>query len=260
MRGVLRFADAHSESFPDFSGGPLLSIVRESEKRDIQESTGGIRLEHDANHWLSYSAQAALQHRSERRSAPPVFAAADSPLPAVPGEPDTRERYLRYSLALAATFHLSEDIDLSVAGSTYREDGKNRGDLFFGAPIAGGADFDRDRIVGSTSTEVLWATPLGIHLQAGLRIELPEGRSQEFLPRVGVSYPIEATGTTLQAAWGRGFKLPSFFSLASPLAGNRDLRPERNRGLDASIVQDLFDQRASLRLTFFDIDVARPSI
>ncbi len=256
LRGTFRHANGRSTAFPDFSGGPRLAIARRREQRRIDESAGGLRFEHALGERLSYSAHIGAQQRREQRNAPAVLSANDAAIPAVPGEPDTRERYLRYSINATTTVALTDDLDLSVGGGAYREDGRSRGDLDFGLPLPNGADFDLDRIIGSAATELFWTTPFGLRLQAGLRVELPEGRSEELLPRVGASYTLERTATTFQATWGRGFKMPSFFALASPIAGNRDLRPERNRGLDASIVQGLFDERISLRLTYFDIDVA----
>ncbi len=257
LRGTVRFADSRSSGFPDFSGGDQLSVNRELEARDTEELSGALVLAHDLSERLRYSARFNVHRRREIRNTPAVFASPDEGFAAVPGEPETRQRYLRYSLALNGTAELTDDIDLTIGGDAYREDGRSRGEVDFGIPIPGiDANFDIDRIVVAPFTEIFWATPIGINLLAGLRVDLPESRSEEFLPRVGASYTVPHADTTLRASWGRGFKLPSFFALASPLAGNRNLRPERSKGFDLTVEQPLFDNRVDVRLSYFNIDVA----
>ena len=70
-------------------------------------------------------------------------------------------------------------------------------------------------------------------------------------PRVGVSYTMAATNTTLRANWGEGFKVPSFFSLSDPIVGNPDLQPETSRSIDAGVTQALWDNRFTLSVTYF---------
>ncbi len=251
LRGTFRYSDAHTESFPDFSGGKDQAINREREKRDIQELDAGLRLEHAPTERFHYSLRTMLHRRFERRDTPAIFSAPGEV--EVPAEPDTRERYLRYGLQLQGTVEVIDDLNVTIGSDLYREDGKSRGDLEGFLP--GGADIDIDRMVTSPFTEIHWTTPIGVVLLAGLRVDLPESRSEEFLPRVGASYEVEQTDTKLQASWGRGFKLPSFYALARPIVGNPDLRPERSNGFDASVRQSLWDDRLNARLTYFDIDV-----
>jgi outer membrane cobalamin receptor len=60
-----------------------------------------------------------------------------------------------------------------------------------------------------------------------------------------------ATNTTLRANWGKGFKVPSFFSLSDPIVGNPDLKPETSRSIDAGVTQALWDNRVTLSATYF---------
>ena len=91
----------------------------------------------------------------------------------------------------------------------------------------------------------------GLLLQGGVRVDFPEGFDTEVSPRVGASYTFAATGTTLRGSWGKGFKLPSFFSLGHPLVGNADLQPEISRSVDGGITQVLWEKRVSLSVTYF---------
>lgn len=251
LRGTLRFSDVRTASYPDFSGGKEGAINRERELRDIEELTAGLRLEHAPTDRFHYSLRTYMYRRREQRQVPAVLSAPG--MIEVPAEPDTRERYLRYALQAQGTLELIDDLDLTVGSDIYQEDGHSRGDLEGFLP--GGADIDIDRHVTSPFAELYWSTPIGVDFLAGLRVDFPEGRSEEFLPRVGASYEIEPTETTLQASWGRGFKLASFFALARPIVGNPDLRPERSNGFDVSVRQSLWEDRLNARLTYFQIDV-----
>ena len=66
-------------------------------------------------------------------------------------------------------------------------------------------------------------------------------------------YAIAATGTTLRASYAEGFKAPSLFQLQSDF-GNQLLRPERSKGWDAGITQDLVDGRLQASATYFRRD------
>ena len=47
--------------------------------------------------------------------------------------------------------------------------------------------------------------------------------------RAGARFDL-GSGLALKAAFGTGFKAPSFYALANPFVGNRDLRPEKSEG------------------------------
>lgn len=66
-------------------------------------------------------------------------------------------------------------------------------------------------------------------------------------------YAIAATGTTLRASYAEGFKAPSLFQLQSDF-GNRLLSPERSKGWDAGITQDLVEGRLQASAAYFRRD------
>lgn len=66
-------------------------------------------------------------------------------------------------------------------------------------------------------------------------------------------YAIAATGTTLRASYAEGFKAPSLFQLQSDF-GNQLLQPERSKGWDAGITQDLVEGRLQASATYFRRD------
>lgn len=63
-------------------------------------------------------------------------------------------------------------------------------------------------------------------------------------------YAISQTRTTVRASYAEGFKAPSLFQLQSDY-GNQLLQPERSKGWDAGITQDLVDGRLQASATYF---------
>jgi vitamin B12 transporter len=62
-----------------------------------------------------------------------------------------------------------------------------------------------------------------------------------------------SSGTRLRASAGRSVKEPTFFENYAQgfVRGNPDLEPERAKAWDAGAEQDLFDERVTMRATFF---------
>ena len=88
-------------------------------------------------------------------------------------------------------------------------------------------------------------------MNAGVRIDFPEGFNKEVSPRVGVSYTIKQTGTRLRANRGEGFKLPSFFALGNSIVGNPALLPETSTSYDAGLSQPLWGGQAEVDISYF---------
>ena len=123
--------------------------------------------------------------------------------------------------------------------------------LLFGRSVVP-ASFDLSRSIGGPFAETTWDCACGLVFQAGLRGDFPTGASPEATPRVGASYRIPDTDAVLSANWGEGFKLPSFFSLANPIVGNPNLKPERSQGFDAGIRYSAWSRRLTINVTYFD--------
>ena len=82
-------------------------------------------------------------------------------------------------------------------------------------------------------------------------MDLPQHFDAEVSPRVGVTYILAATQTTVRVNWGEGFKLPSFFALSHPLVGNPALVPETSQSIDVGISQAWWGQRGTVGVTYF---------
>jgi vitamin B12 transporter len=70
--------------------------------------------------------------------------------------------------------------------------------------------------------------------------------------RIASAVRIDASGSKLRATWGTGFKAPTLFQLFDPEFGSADLDPERSRGWDAGIEQELASGRTRITATWFD--------
>ena len=70
--------------------------------------------------------------------------------------------------------------------------------------------------------------------------------------RIATAARIASSGTKLRATWGTGFKAPSLFQLFDPVFGSPELDPERSRGWDAGIEQELAAGKVWLAATWFE--------
>lgn len=88
-------------------------------------------------------------------------------------------------------------------------------------------------------------------LVAGVRLDDHDRFGSEATWRISPSYVFAASGTTLKAAYGTGFRAPSLYELYAPTYGNPSLAAEKSRGWDAGIEQELLDQRLTVGVTYF---------
>src|SRR5205814_2313012 len=88
----------------------------------------------------------------------------------------------------------------------------------------------------------------------GVRADAAEGFRPVYSPRAGFSYRVSRRGPRVKSSWGKGFKLPSFFALADPIVGNRQLRPEFSSSFEVGVDQDLVRERVRAGVTLFRND------
>ncbi|MDH3599563.1 MAG: TonB-dependent receptor [Candidatus Tectomicrobia bacterium] len=245
LRGVWRYADTHSETFPDASGGPDLAVLREVAERDTQELTLGLTLAHEVFSWWTYDFKFSLYNRQEESISPGVAPGPGSMFGFPASESDAT--FQRYELTLRHQFAAIKGMQFAAGAQAQFEEGDSEGSLAFIGPT----DFDVSRDTWAPFFEIQLSLLPGLLVQGGVRVDLPEGFDTEVSPRVGVSYTIAATNTTLRANWGEGFKVPSFFSLSDPTVGNPNLKPETSRSIDAGVTQSLWDNRFTVSATYF---------
>ena len=228
------------DDYPESSGGPVFGSgdLRHTE---ASEFGAGADL-----HWRTTERWrnrfvGNFYRRASDRDSPGVF-----PL-VPPSVEDTSYWHLRggwlttYDVSASATVSAGVDVD--------HEDGVNVSTLFlppfFGGDVDG--DYALTRTTPGTFVEAT-AQAGALSLEAGLRADFPSDKDTQWSPRAGARYALGG-GTALRGTVSRGFKLPSFFAVASPpqLGGNPVLLPETSVGVDVGVEQrvDVWNLTAS---------------
>lgn len=240
-RASVRHHRADLSSFPDDSGGPRHAERRERERRRVAESLASLQARRDHGEHAALRATLGVYRRDEDADSPGVAPGARDPF----GIPASRSdsRFQRLSLRLVGETRGARH---RLAAGIEGED--ERGDVDATLEGLGASDFERQRQRGAlllhggyTPDEALW-------LEASARLEHTEQLPTQFLPRLRAVYDWRAL--QFSAAWGRGYKPPSFFALGHPLVGNPELQPERSRGAELGLA--LRRPRGELAMTVFD--------
>lgn len=90
----------------------------------------------------------------------------------------------------------------------------------------------------------------GLSLTAGIRQDDHSLFGDATTGRVTGAYTPDGGGLVARASYGTGFKAPTLFQLLSQF-GNPDLDPERGRGWDVSLEQNLAGDRLTFGVTYF---------
>jgi len=118
--------------------------------------------------------------------------------------------------------------------------------------------------INSFSTDSLFGVVAysmnGVDLSAGLRLDDHDTFGSTTNAQLRGSYNLADAGMRFFANWGEGFKAPSVFQLtfdcsfcAAPQELPRvDLRPETSTSWEAGVEQSFADDRAKLRVVYFD--------
>jgi len=110
----------------------------------------------------------------------------------------------------------------------------------------------RDELSAAYATAVVKPSE-NLTLNAGLRHDDFDSVGDATTGRIGAAWYVPASQTTLRASYGHGFSAPSVadrFGDAYNFA-NPDIKPEKSRGWDAGIEQQLGTNRLIASLTYF---------
>lgn len=226
-----RYSSWTARDYPEGSGGPVLGsgATRASEHDELSvgltwQSAG------QAGDGGGHQVHASLQHHGLARTSPGV----GFEVPPSVEDTDFTSLRLAWSLPVIET----ERTRLNVGAEVESEEGRNRGFLDLPPEFGGRTDAAysiRREALGGYLEWVVDRGPLLFEL--GARWDIPEGFDQELSPRAGVAWRAASGATRVTASVGRGFKLPSFFALASPsaLGGNPELKPETSLGVDVGL-------------------------
>ncbi len=93
----------------------------------------------------------------------------------------------------------------------------------------------------------------------GIRIDDHSRFGSETTYRIAPAYLIKETGTKIKGTYGTGFKAPTLYQLYAPATlwgpiGNKDLKPEKSKGWDFGVEQNLLKNKVILGATYFRND------
>ena len=248
-----RYSETSRAGFPDDSGGFEFAEIRDTEDRDADEATLGAGFNtaiDTAMGAASFALQAGYFDRDDHIDSPGVAPGIRDPFGVPPSVVDTRLR--RYSATFTGTQKFSQYLTLAYGVDWLREDGSSDGLLDFGGGFVLPTSFALTRDSWAPFAEARIASEFGLSLQAGVRVDQPEGEGSVTSPRVRVEYGFADSGFTVAGAWGKAFKLPSMYALGHPLVGNPDLVPERGESREIEFAQSLLDGKARWSATWFE--------
>jgi outer membrane cobalamin receptor len=248
LRLVARISDSDSSNFPDDSGGPVFAVRRISDTRDATEVTVAATFEEEVSQRWRYTVDASFYRHRKLFASPGVAPGVRSAF----GNPvnSSESFYERMDVEASANLAVTDNFELVAGGALLQEDGVSDSRL-----ITGGAPsdsrFSLSRTTSSAFAEARWRVVPTWSLQAGMRVDNPDGFSTQTSLSAGSIYTFQSLGTEWKASWSEGFKLPSFFALGNAIVGDPTLRLESSSSVETSVLQPLFDGRGEIGLAVF---------
>lgn len=247
----LRLNRSKRKSFPDTSGGPLHSVIRDVETENIDQIQLHLASERTLSERGSLCISLGGFQKDSERESPGIEAPAGNPFGGIPaGVSDGRYRRGDVEVNLVVG-DATEELVLGAALSS--EDGESEGILYdaFGPGGDFPTDFRQYRRVGSVYLEGL-RDYRRLTLQTSLRLDAPDDQRAEWSPRLGARHRLRWGGGALKANWGESFKLASLYALGDPLIGDPTLENETGRGWDVAWVQPLLARRLEFELGWYE--------
>lgn len=150
----------------------------------------------------------------------------------------------RRKIQLQNNFLLNAFNTVTLGGETQREQGTSMTDSGAGASSRDdGASLRGAYLQHQYESDSLFSS-------LGARWDSHERSGSQTTYRVAPGYKIQATGTTVKASFGTGFKAPSLFQLFSSY-GDPSLRPERSVSYDFGIEQKFNESKIKIGITYF---------
>ncbi|MCM2311559.1 MAG: TonB-dependent receptor [Steroidobacteraceae bacterium] len=245
-----RYVDSDGTAFPEDSGGPELAVIRDTDVKAATDTSFGASGRLGLGESWSLRGVAYRYDHDEDFTSPGIAPGVREGVP----PRGSQSELVRTYAAANAVWVASTAARVTIGVDYQRDDGESEGyvELFPGFQLPNSFELDRDTV--GVFAE-LQAEPLaGLTLLGSVRHDDADGADAETTSRLGAIYAMGEGATELRANWGQGFKLPSFFSLGSPLVGNPDLRPETSESFDLGVSRAIADGRARFGLTYFDND------
>ena len=113
---------------------------------------------------------------------------------------------------------------------------------------------DRDLTTKSYIGEYLLTLPNDFVANASVRRDHYDSFKNKTTYRISGAYTLPTSSTRIHAAYGTGIKTPTSFQLFGNIpdfTGNPDLEPEESKGWEFGLTQSLFDNSATVTVTYF---------
>jgi outer membrane cobalamin receptor len=244
-----RYSETSREGFPDDSGGYEFADIRDTEHRDADETVFGAGFDTRAGA-ATFALQLGYFDRNDNIDSPGVAPGIRDPFGVPPSVVDTN--LTRYSATFTGTQKFSEQFSFAYGVDWLREEGVSDGVLDFGGGFVLPTSFELTRDSWAPFAEARVTSSFGLSMQAGVRVDQPEGASSVTSPRVRLEYEFADSGFSVAGAWGKAFKLPSMYALGHPIVGNPDLAPERGESYELELAQELLEGKARWSATWFE--------
>lgn len=247
LRIVGRVSDNNSANFPDDSGGPVFAVRRTSDTRDATEISAGLVFEQELSDTVRFKVESSVYRHREVFSSPGVAPGVRSTFGISVNSSESL--YERGDVQANANLAVTEDFKLVAGGAVLQEVGTS--DSFVSGATPEVSRFSLRRATKSVFAEARWQVIPDWSLQAGMRVDSPDGFSTQTSMSVGSIYTVKSWGTEWRANWSEGFKLPSFFALGNAIVGDPTLRLETSSSVETSVVQPVFHGQGEVGLSVF---------
>ena len=241
------YADSEGTAFPEDSGGSDLAVIRATDARSATSARMGLTGRVPLSDRWNLNFLATWYDLDTSFASPGIAPGVRDGVP--PNGADANLE--RTGAALNAVVDVSASLTATFGMDYYDEDGVSDGYVEFFPGFNVPAGFASSRSVTGAFGELHYTTEAGPVLMASTRRDDANTEHGETTHKLGVLHQFANGRTTLRANWGQGFKLPIFFSLASPLVGNPDLVPEKSESYDLGVSHQFTDTRFEFSASVF---------
>ena len=194
---------------------------RDTEQRDANETVFGAGLSSGVGA-ANFTLQVGYFDRDDHIDSPGVAPGIRDPFGVPPSVVDTGLR--RYSATFTGTQKFSELLSVAYGVDWLREEGTSDGILDFGGGFVLPTSFELTRDSWAPFAEARVTSTFGLSMQAGVRVDQPDGESSVTSPRVRMEYEFAGSGFRWRAS-GQGIQAAR--CMRSTTVGNPGLVPER---------------------------------
>ncbi|WP_405242530.1 TonB-dependent receptor plug domain-containing protein [Lentisalinibacter salinarum] len=247
LRFFGRYSDNEGTSFPEDSGGPELAVIRDLDEKSSEDLSIGVAGGIDIADGWRLNATANRYDHQDSYVSPGIAPGVRDGVP--PNGADSELERTSYSAHVVG--NLTDSLRATLGVDHYREDGESEGFVEFAPGFSIPAGFTIDREVTGYFGEFRYQPVAALTLLGSLRHDEPDEEAGETTTKLGALYDLAGGRTTFRVNWGEGFKLPSFFALASPLVGNPDLKSEKSESFDIGVTQRFFAGRLATTVTLY---------